>query len=73
MMDRGDLVPDDIVLGMVEERIGRPDCAEGFVFDGFPRTLPQAEELDEILQTRHFAATAGAAFHGGLTTRWFVG
>jgi adenylate kinase len=49
IMERGGLVPDDIVLGLVEERLARPDCSGGFVFDGFPRTLPQAEKLDEIL------------------------
>ena len=38
-MERGELVPDEIVLGMVEDRIDQPDCAKGFVFDGFPRTL----------------------------------
>ena len=54
IMERGELVPDDIVLGMVEERISRPDCANGFVFDGFPRTLPQAEALDRILERRNF-------------------
>lgn len=52
IMDRGDLVPDDIVLEMVAERVSRPDTARGFVLDGFPRTLPQAEKLDEILQAR---------------------
>jgi adenylate kinase len=52
IMDRGDLVPDEIVLDMVAERIARPDGANGFVLDGFPRTLPQAEKLDQILQTR---------------------
>ena len=72
VMDRGDLVPDDVVLGMVEERIGRPDSAEGFVFDGFPRTIPQAEELDQILQKRHFRGAAGAEFQGALTTRWCI-
>ena len=51
-MERGDLVPDPIVLGMVEERLSRRDCANGFIFDGFPRTLPQAEELNAILQRR---------------------
>ncbi len=50
IMARGELVPDQIVLAMVEERISRPDCANGFVFDGFPRTLPQAEKLAEILR-----------------------
>ena len=54
IMERGELVPDDIVLGMVEERISRADCANGFVFDGFPRTLPQAEALDRILERRNF-------------------
>lgn len=55
LMDQGALVPDDIVLGIVEERIARPDAADGFVFDGFPRTMPQAEKLDEIFQKRDFA------------------
>ncbi|MGZ8228067.1 MAG: adenylate kinase [Burkholderiales bacterium] len=44
-MDRGELVPDDLVIELVKERITRPDCRKGFVFDGFPRTLAQAEAL----------------------------
>lgn len=52
IMERGELVPDEIVLGMVEERIGRPDCANGCVFDGFPRTIGQAETLDGMLGRR---------------------
>ncbi len=52
IMERGELVPDDLVLSMVEERISRPDCRDGFILDGFPRTLPQAEKLDEILRQR---------------------
>ena len=44
IMERGELVPDELVMKMVEERLAHPDCANGFVFDGFPRTLPQAEE-----------------------------
>jgi adenylate kinase len=52
IMERGELVPDDLVLSMVEERISRPDCAAGFILDGFPRTLPQAQKLDEILRRR---------------------
>jgi len=54
IMDRGELVPDEIVLGIVGERIGRPDCAHGFLLDGFPRTMPQAQKLDEILEKRRF-------------------
>lgn len=54
IMERGELVPDDIILGMVEERLSRPDSAHGFIFDGFPRTIPQAEQLDKILARRGF-------------------
>lgn len=50
IMDRGDLVPDAIVLEMIEDRIARPDCRHGFVFDGFPRTAAQAERLSELLE-----------------------
>ena len=44
-IDRGALVPDDVVIELVKQRIAAPDCANGFIFDGFPRTLPQAESL----------------------------
>ena len=52
IMDRGDLVPDDVVIGIIGERLDRPDCAKGAVFDGFPRTIPQAEALDKMLTSR---------------------
>jgi adenylate kinase len=45
IMDEGGLVSDDIILGLVSERIKEPDCAKGFLFDGFPRTIPQAEAM----------------------------
>ena len=45
VMDRGDLVSDDIMIALVKERIQAPDCAKGFLFDGFPRTIPQAEAM----------------------------
>ncbi|HVZ61635.1 MAG TPA: adenylate kinase [Terriglobales bacterium] len=54
IMDRGELVPDDLVCEMVAERINRPDCIRGFILDGFPRTVIQAEWLDRYLQTRLF-------------------
>lgn len=45
VMDAGGLVSDELILGLVKERIAQPDCANGFLFDGFPRTIPQAEAL----------------------------
>ena len=48
-MDRGDLVPDEVIIEMVLERLGEEDCAGGFVLDGFPRTVPQAEALERRL------------------------
>ena len=47
-MDAGKLVPDEVVIGMLKERIAKRDCKSGFILDGFPRTIPQAEALDEI-------------------------
>ena len=54
IMERGDLVPDSLVLKMVAERIERPDCRHGFVFDGFPRTVAQAKYLGEMLKQHGF-------------------
>ena len=48
VMDAGGLVSDDLILGLIRQRIAEPDCARGFLFDGFPRTIPQAEGLDAI-------------------------
>jgi|Deesub1362B_J571_1020462.scaffolds.fasta_scaffold00166_59 adenylate kinase len=48
-MDKGELVPDEVVIGIVKERLAQPDCEKGFILDGFPRTLKQAEALDGIL------------------------
>ncbi len=48
-MDAGKLVPDEVVIGIVEDRLKQPDCKKGFILDGFPRTVPQAEALDKAL------------------------
>ena len=49
-MDAGQLVPDEVVIGIVQERLSQPDCQDGFLLDGFPRTVKQAEALDEVLK-----------------------
>lgn len=52
IMAAGGLVPDEVVVGIIADRILEPDCAKGFILDGFPRTLPQAAALDELLKSR---------------------
>jgi len=52
IMANGGLVPDDVVIGIIADRIAEPDAAKGFILDGFPRTVPQAEALDELLKER---------------------
>ncbi len=52
IMERGDLVPDEIVVGIIDERLGNPDCARGFILDGFPRNTAQAQALDKVLEAR---------------------
>ena len=49
-MDRGDLVPDSLIMGIMEQRLQEPDMKKGFLLDGFPRTIPQAEALDALLK-----------------------
>lgn len=57
-MDKGELVPDTVVLGMVEERLGQDDCRAGYILDGFPRNTAQAEALDEMLEQMDMALDA---------------
>jgi len=58
LMASGKLVPDDLVLGIVQERLQKPDAADGFILDGFPRTVPQAEALDAVLKSNGKALDA---------------
>jgi adenylate kinase len=58
IMASGGLVPDDIVIGIISDRIDQPDAAKGFTLDGFPRTVPQAEALDELLKKKHMKLDA---------------
>lgn len=51
-MDKGELIPDDVITGLVEERLAEPDASRGFLLDGFPRTTVQAEDLDKILKPK---------------------
>lgn len=57
-MDRGDLVPDDVIIGIVKERLKAADCGQGYIFDGFPRTVPQAQALTAALQELETPLTA---------------
>ena len=55
IMDRGDLVPDEVMIAIIAERLGQPDTAKGFILDGFPRTVDQAKALDRLLEERGMA------------------
>ncbi len=58
IMASGGLVPDEIVVGIISDRLDQPDAAKGFILDGFPRTVPQAEALDELLKKKHMKLDA---------------
>src|SRR5579864_7310710 len=58
IMAAGHLVPDDIVIGIISDRLDQPDAVNGFILDGFPRTVPQAEALDELLKKKRLALDA---------------
>jgi adenylate kinase len=58
IMASGGLVPDDIVIGIISDRLDQPDMARGFILDGFPRTVPQAEALDDLLKKKHMKLDA---------------
>jgi adenylate kinase len=67
-MDAGELVPDDVIIGIVEERLAKPDAREGFLLDGFPRTVPQAEALAALLDKHSIPLDAVLALEGNEET-----
>lgn len=62
-MDKGELVPDSVVIGMIENRVDASDCKDGFILDGFPRTIPQAEALDELLKSKSLMIDSAILFN----------
>ena len=68
VMERGELVPDELIVAVVAERILRPDAKNGFILDGFPRTIAQAVALDNILLTNGLKSKGNSQEHRRLTT-----
>jgi adenylate kinase len=64
-MDRGDLVPDEVMIGVIAERLEREEASDGFILDGFPRTVPQAEALDDEMEKLGRRLTAALLFEVG--------
>lgn len=64
-MDKGELVPDEVTIAMVKDRLAQPDCAEGAILDGFPRNLVQAEALDQLLGEMNTAVSVVPSIHVG--------
>src|SRR3546814_5427654 len=58
LIDAGHLVPDEVMIGMISNRIDQPDCRSGFILDGFPRTVAQAEALDRMLEEKGLSLDA---------------
>ena len=75
-MDEGKLVPDEVVIGIVKERLSADDCKKGFILDGFPRTIPQAEALDAALnkidQTMDYAIDVDVPEARHRTLPWYL-
>ena len=67
-MDRGLLVPDEIIIGIIEERLAEPDAQKGFILDGFPRTIHQAEALDRLLEKKRISLNAVFLFNANKET-----
>src|ERR1700721_3092466 len=70
IMASGGLVPDEMVIGIISDRIDQPDAAKGFILAGFPRTVPRAAALDELLKKKHIKLDAGVELRVNESALW---
>ena len=72
VMDAGQLVSDDIIIGLVKERLKEPDCKSGYLFDGFPRTIPQAQAMKDAGVTLDYVLEIDVPDENGVVKHWSI-
>jgi adenylate kinase len=68
-MDAGGLVDDDIVMSLIDKNLNKPECSNGFLFDGFPRTINQGEQLEQLLESRQKRLDAVLEYAVGISSK----